>query len=111
MIAKKKAGVTASEIRAGESDTPVVTGAEDAPKSDPSAVASAPEGSKREDWTVFGWMTGDNPDERSAAVGTGGQVVPKGIEARLRTLQRLHEEGLITDSEYAAKRGEILGEL
>ena len=30
------------------------------------------------------------------------------IEARLTTLKKFHDEGLITDSEYAEKRQEIL---
>jgi len=44
-------------------------------------------------------------------VESGGLIVPQGIEQRLMALKDLHDKGLITDEEYAAKRKEILGEL
>ena len=47
----------------------------------------------------------------SRDVGTGEVIVPRGIEERLRVLQDLHDKGLISDDEYAAKRKDILGEL
>jgi hypothetical protein len=108
MISKKKAGMTAEQIRAERSDAPVSTDVAEAP---PPVAAEPDGGQEKRDWTVYGWLSGENSDERRADVGSGGQVVPKGIESRLRTLQRLNQEGLITDEEYAAKRAEILGQL
>lgn len=107
MIENKKAGMTAAQIRAQRSDGAAVTDSADAP-----AVAAPESREQQQDsWTVYGWLSGNNPDDSPTDVGTGGQVVPKGIESRLRTLQRLHSEGLISDEEYAAKRADILGEL
>ena len=47
------------------------------------------------------------------APAAGGETTPAtdregGIEARLTTLKKLHDEGLVSDSEYAEKRQEIL---
>ena len=36
---------------------------------------------------------------------------PDDLKARLRNLEGLHKEGLLTDAEYQAKREEILGEV
>ncbi len=44
-------------------------------------------------------------------VSSGEVIIPKGLEQRLRTVKELHEKGLISDEEYAAKRQEILGDL
>lgn len=44
-------------------------------------------------------------------VGSGGLIVPQGIEQRLTALKDLHDKGLISDEEYDTKRKEILGEL
>jgi hypothetical protein len=44
-------------------------------------------------------------------VESGDLIVPQGIEQRLTALEKLHEKGLVTDEEYAAKRKQILGEL
>ena len=38
-------------------------------------------------------------------------VVPASLEERLRTLKRLHEQGLISDDDYTQRRRQILGEL
>jgi hypothetical protein len=37
--------------------------------------------------------------------------VPASLEQRLRTLKHLHEQGLISDEDYAHKRRELLGDL
>jgi hypothetical protein len=62
-----------------------------------------------------GWLSrlpfiGDD-DEGSRDVGSGQVIVPRGIEERLRVLKDLHDQGLISEEEYATKRKEILGEL
>jgi hypothetical protein len=62
-----------------------------------------------------GWLSrlpfiGDK-DKGSRDVGGGEVIMPRGIEERLRTLQDLHDKGLISDDEYASKRKEILGDL
>jgi hypothetical protein len=45
-----------------------------------------------------------------AAVVPAAAPVTSAAEA-LRSLNELHEQGLVTDDEYAAKRAEILGRL
>jgi hypothetical protein len=62
-----------------------------------------------------GWLSklpfiGDK-DDGPHDVGSGEVIMPHGIEERLRTLQDLHQKGLISEEEYASKRKEILGEL
>lgn len=98
MIEKKKAGVTAEELRAPD------------PNAEPPAPEEANEDphSKDGSWTLFGWKE-KKPD--TVAGVDGGAIVPKGVESRLRTLKGLHSEGLISDEEYAQKKAEILGDL
>ena len=57
------------------------------------------------------WMPFGKDDSESREVTSGDVIVPRGIEQRLQVLKDLHEKGLITDEEYAAKRQEILGDL
>jgi hypothetical protein len=107
MLEKKKAGITAAELK-GET---------------PEQAAA----NKKKGWFGFGRDKKDKDDsveversadasaaqveKRRADVGDGSQIVPKGVEGRLRTLKRLHDEGLISEEEYAQKRGEVLGDL
>jgi len=63
-----------------------------------------------------GWLShipfiGKSRREEMHDVGGGEVIVPRGIEERLRALKDLHDKGLISEDEYAAKRKEILGEL
>ena len=62
-----------------------------------------------------GWLSKipffGNHSSEGRDVESGGLIVPQGIEQRLSALQNLHDKGLITDDEFAAKRKAILGEL
>jgi len=88
-----RAGVTVDQMRKAQ-------GKETAAKAD----------DKEEGWLskipFFGSRHSSDHDVES-----GGLIVPQGIEQRLTALKDLHDKGLITDDEYAAKRKEILGEL
>jgi len=95
MLKKKKAGVTAEELRAGEAP-------------DESAAQEEAQEEESRGWSLFG----KEKEKEKAATGQAGKaLVPKGIEARLRTLKSLHDEGLISDQEYEQKKLEILGDL
>ncbi|MDZ7736952.1 MAG: SHOCT domain-containing protein [Gammaproteobacteria bacterium] len=51
---------------------------------------------------------------KSLGEGGGGEAGAAGgktVEERMATLDKLREEGLISDEEYAAKREEILGDI
>jgi hypothetical protein len=106
MLEKKKAGVTAEELRSGEyAEGEAAAGGEKKPKST---------------WSLLPRFGGDDDDDKASdqpsmhASNSGNgdtAIVPKGVEQRLRTLKSLHAEGLITDEEYERKKLEILGDL
>lgn len=65
----------------------------------------------RSDWLAFGL---DGPASAPVAAPAATPMAPStstGVEERLRTLKRLHEQQLITDTEYQQKRAEILKSL
>jgi len=49
--------------------------------------------------------------EQMKSLNNGGSAGGETVEERLATLERLHDEGLVTDEEYEAKRREILGDI
>lgn len=100
MLSKKKAGITAEELR---------TGGGEALGDLASADADTDEEPKRK-WSLLRWGDDDQPDEEPS-VHAKNAIVPKGLEQRLRTLKSLHDEGLISDGEYASKKAQILGDL
>ncbi len=61
-------------------------------------------------WKIPSLFKGSD-DSASGSSSVTGTLVPSGIAKRLRILKGLHDEGLITEEEYAAKRKDILGEL
>lgn len=96
MLDAKKSGKTASELRKEQGLVE-----ESADQSE--------DGEEEGGWRS--WLPFGGDDSESHEVTTGGVIVPRGIEDRLKVLKDLHEKGLITDEEYAEKRKEILGEL
>ena len=130
MLEKKKAGVTAEELRSGEHAAGEATaGGEKKQESEWSLLprfgdddnddASA-DGEKKQKskWNLLSRFgnddddASDQPSMHASNAGNGGTaIVPKGLEQRLRTLKSLHAEGLITDEEYERKKLEILGDL
>ena len=52
-----------------------------------------------------------HPDEKPDELSTSGTRASQSIEDRLRTLQRLREQGLITEEEYRLKRQKLLDQL
>lgn len=50
-------------------------------------------------------------EELNAWVVEDTMAAARGVEARLSTLESLHQQGLLSQEEYEAKRTEILGEL
>ncbi|MDZ7810236.1 MAG: SHOCT domain-containing protein [Arhodomonas sp.] len=58
-----------------------------------------------------GGEAADTGDAGSRGAAAGDNAVPVTIRERLERLEDLHDDGLITDEEYEAKRAEILEEL
>jgi hypothetical protein len=91
-----EAGKTVADMRTEQGKDPV--------------EGTAVEDDEDEGWLSWVPFVGGN-DSKMRDVGSGDVIVPRGIEERLRVLKDLHEKGLISDEEYAAKRSEILGDL
>lgn len=96
MIEFREQGMTAADIRKAR-------GEDVTDDSDLSNTAEDDSGWRR--WVPFARRR----EEKN--VSSGEVIIPKGLEHRLKTVKDLHEKGLITDEEYAAKRQEILGDL
>lgn len=60
--------------------------------------------------SILGSVLGSE-EETQRTASNSELIVPKGVQKRLQILEDLHQQGLITEEEYQAKRKEILGDL
>jgi hypothetical protein len=60
--------------------------------------------------SILGSVLGSE-EETQRTASNSELIVPKGVQKRLEILDDLHDQGLITEEEYQAKRKEILGDL
>ena len=75
--------------------------------------AKTRDGRKRLDWVIINPRTlaSAEPAREPTRKRAAPPLLDRSIEARLKRLEKLYEEGVITEREYRSRRREIIGEL